>query len=157
MVRLGSLHSTGFMDSFLASWLGRNPNEDLEYQEVQTREQNFLDGPYPTQEEDPIEVGEETEDQVTIIISGGDQRRILRKIPGRDGVHVVQQKIAQTKETELQVLGINRTNAGLTKRSNQGGIDRTCMGLLTGRQPASTDSCKLQNLWQGPLAVTTIR
>ena len=89
----------------------------------------------------------------------------MNKIPGRDRtffaeVNVIQQEIAQTKRDRA---------SGVRHMQNKHRFDHKVQPkryrpylneLVDWRSytdPTSTDSRKLQNLWQGPFAVTKIR
>ena len=63
-----------------------DPNQGLEYQDLDRaneRNQEFTEGPYPDNEanEEPEIVHE---DEETIVIRSGEQRRELKKIPGEN-------------------------------------------------------------------------
>ena len=149
----------------LSSWLGKDPNEDAGHQEVNIRDQTFTEGPYPVQDDDPIEIENETEDQITIN-SGGNQRTLM-KIPGRDRtfyaeVNVIQhqQELAQTKRDRASSVrhlqNKNRFDLKVQPRRYRPYLYEL-VDWKSYIDPTSTDSRKLQNLWQGPFAVTKIR
>ena len=128
------------------------------------RDQTFTGGPYPTGDNDQIEIEDETEDQITIN-SGGNQR-ILQKIPGRDRtyyaeeVNAIHQEFAQTKRDRASSVrhlqNKNRFDLKVQPRRYRPYLYEL-VDWKSYIDPTSTDSRKLQNLWQGPFAVTKIR
>ena len=146
----------------LASWLGRNPNDDLENLNQEERDQTFLDGPYPQQDEPDFDV-DETEDQ--IVINSGDDKRVLKKIPGRDKtffaeINLVDQEVAQTQRDRASRIRHLQNKERFDQRIQPRRYRPYLYELVDWKSyidPTSTDSRKLQNLWRGPFAVTKIR
>ena len=155
-----------------ASWLGRDPNQGLEYQDLDRaneRNQEFTEGPYPDDEanEEPEIVHE---DEETIVIRSGEQRRELKKIPGENQTFLAEVNAVTDENVIQEYAQAKRDKAAITRHSaNKRRFDRKvqprkyqpCLWEIVDWKsfldPESTNSRKLANVWRGPYVVTKIR
>ena len=156
----------------VASWLGRDPNEDLEYQNLERAEQReqeaFPDDPYPEQDENENEIVEE--DDETMIVKCGEQERKLHKIPGDEQTYLAEvnaisednvfHEYAQAKRDSVSAKRHVMNKARFDSRIQPKKF-RPCLWEMVDwksfMDPESTHSRKLANVWRGPFVVTKVR